>query len=66
MCEIAKLIQEGAQTFLQQEYLYTTIFIFVFAVIINITVEPSFGIFLTTGPFLLGSFTSIVSGYIGM
>jgi Na+/H+-translocating membrane pyrophosphatase len=66
MVEISKLIQDGSTTFLKQEYLYTTVFIAIFALIISLTVEPKFLTFYTTGPFLLGSVTSIVSGYIGM
>lgn len=66
MVEIATLIQDGATTFLRQEYLYTSVFILIFAAIIACTVEPALGTFFTTGPFLLGAFTSIISGYIGM
>ena len=66
MVEISKLIQDGATTFLKQEYLYTSLFIAIFAVIISLTVEPKFMTFYTTGPFLLGAVTSILSGYIGM
>ena len=40
MVEISKLIQDGATTFLKQEYLYTSGFIAIFAVIISLTVEP--------------------------
>lgn len=66
MSEIATLIQDGATTFLRQEYLYTSAFIAVFALIISLTVEPDRFTFYTTGPFVLGSITSIISGYIGM
>ena len=66
MVEISKLIQDGATTFLKQEYLYTSVFIAIFAIIISLTVEPKFMTFYTTGPFLLGAVTSILSGYIGM
>mmetsp|Transcript_25385 Transcript_25385/g.17934 ORF Transcript_25385/g.17934 Transcript_25385/m.17934 type:complete len:497 (+) Transcript_25385:322-1812(+) len=38
----------------------------IFAVIISLTVEKEVGQFLTTGPFILGAATSILSGYIGM
>jgi K(+)-stimulated pyrophosphate-energized sodium pump len=37
-----------------------------FSIIIATTVEESIGQFQTTGPFLLGALTSIISGYIGM
>ena len=66
MSEIAELIQDGATTFLKTEYLYTGIFIVVFAIVIYFTVEPERGAFYTTVPFLLGALTSILSGYIGM
>ena len=33
---------------------------------IGLTVEPEIGVFYTTGPFLLGAATSILSGYIAM
>ena len=39
MSEIARLIREGASTFLREEYKYTIIFISVFAVIIFFTAE---------------------------
>ena len=61
---IAKLIQDGAGTFLRQEYLFTSIFVLLFALIIFFTVDD--GHFYTTIAFLLGAFTSIISGYIGM
>lgn len=64
MAEISKLIQEGASTFLRQEYLYTFIFVCVFAAVIFLTVDA--GSFYTTIAFVLGATTSIVSGYIGM
>jgi len=66
MIEISELIQDGASTFLQTEYKYTGICIVIFAAVIAIAVEPEIGCFYTTGPFLLGATTSIVSGYIAM
>ena len=66
MMEIARLIQEGASTFLRQEYTYTIVFILVFAIIIFFTAEQEPMVPYTTVPFLLGAFTSIISGYIGM
>jgi|Transcript_19686 inorganic pyrophosphatase len=66
MMEIARLIQDGASTFLKEEYFYTVIFILVFAVIIFFTAEQEPMVPYTTVPFLLGAFTSIISGYIGM
>ena len=64
MVEISGLIQEGASTFLRQEYLFTFLFVCAFAVVIFLTVDG--GHFYTTIAFLLGAFTSILSGYIGM
>lgn len=66
MMHIAKLIQDGATTFLKEEYFYTVVFVLIFAVIIFFTAEQDAMVPLTTIPFLLGAFTSIISGYIGM
>jgi Na+/H+-translocating membrane pyrophosphatase len=35
-------------------------------VVIALAVEPEVGVFYTTGPFMIGALTSIVSGYIAM
>jgi H(+)-translocating pyrophosphatase len=43
-----------------------SIFILAFSVLLVFTVEPSLGMFYTTAAFIIGGFTSIVSGYIGM
>lgn len=64
--EIARLIQEGASTFLKEEYTYTIIFIILFAIVIFFTAEQEPMKPLTTVPFLLGAITSVISGYIGM
>mmetsp|Transcript_15012 Transcript_15012/g.18969 ORF Transcript_15012/g.18969 Transcript_15012/m.18969 type:complete len:345 (-) Transcript_15012:1327-2361(-) len=66
MSEIAILIQDGASTFLKMEYLYTFVFIVLFSIIIFFTAEQEPMQPYTTVPFLLGAFTSIISGYIGM
>jgi len=66
MNEIAVLIQDGSTTFLKKEYAYTAFFMVIFAIIINLTVEKQVGQFYTTGPFLIGAATSMLSGYIGM
>lgn len=66
MNEIAKLIQDGASTFLREEYMYTGIFIFFFAIVIFFAAEQEAFIPYTTIPFILGAVTSIISGYIGM
>ncbi len=66
MVRISKLIEEGAHTFLWQEYVVVSIFVVLFAVVIAFTVEESFGQVFTVVPFILGAVTSILSGYIGM
>lgn len=63
---ISNLIADGAGTFLQQEYIYMSIFVLIFAFIIALTVENNLGEFWSVAPFVLGALTSIVSGYIGM
>ncbi len=66
MLDIASKIEEGAITFLKAEYLYLSIFVIVLAIFIFFFVEPVFGTFYTTLAFLVGGFTSILCGYIGM
>lgn len=68
MKDIAALITDGAITFLKQEYLYLTIFLILFAVLLVFTVgwtDKGFE-FYTVSAFLIGGFTSIVAGYLGM
>jgi inorganic pyrophosphatase len=61
MCKIAKTIQEGAMSFLYQEYTYMMMFIVVFSVILFFfTGIP------TTVAFVVGAVTSMICGYIGM
>lgn len=43
-----------------------SIFIVAFSILLIFTVEPELGMFYTTAAFIIGGFTSIVSGYIGM
>lgn len=43
-----------------------SIFIAAFSVLLIFTVEPELGQFYTTSAFIIGGFTSIISGYIGM
>ena len=66
MEKIAKLISDGAGTFLAKEYTYMSIFVVFFSVVIALTVETQIGQFWTVVPFVLGALTSILSGYIGM
>ncbi|KAL4503287.1 hypothetical protein ABPG72_000893 [Tetrahymena utriculariae] len=64
--KVAKHIEDGANTFLFQEYKYIFIFSFLMAVVIFFAVEEKLGHFWTTGAFLLGCFTSMLAGFIGM
>mmetsp|Transcript_32179 Transcript_32179/g.31495 ORF Transcript_32179/g.31495 Transcript_32179/m.31495 type:complete len:134 (+) Transcript_32179:111-512(+) len=66
MHHISELIKDGAISFLKQEYLYLSIFLILFAILLVFTVEPVLGTFYTTIAFLIGSSTSILAGYIGM
>ena len=63
MNQTAGYIQEGANSFLIQEYLYLAVFIVVFFFII--AAIDAFK-FYTAFAFLLGSLASIISGYFGM
>ena len=63
MIKCSTLIQQGANTFLFQEYIYIAVFIVFFSIIILII--DSIKAY-TMIAFILGSLTSIVSGYIGM
>lgn len=61
------IIIKGAVQFLKSEYTFLTIFVLVFAVVIALLTEPrGMGSFYTTIAFLVGSFTSLAAGYIGM
>jgi H+-translocating diphosphatase len=46
--------------------LYLSIFLGLFSVLLALTVEEHIGSFYTTVAFIIGGFTSIISGYIGM
>lgn len=59
----AKNIQDGANTFLMQEYFYMGIFLVVFFIVIMLIDEFKF---YTCIAFLVGCLTSVISGYIGM
>ncbi len=63
---LSNTIKDGAKTFLYQEYIYLTIFIFAFSAIIFFFAEHKKGTFYTTGTFIIGAYTSIICGYIGM
>lgn len=66
MAYVSQLIIDGATTFLKAEYTYIGVFVALFSLIIIFAVEPVFGQFYTTVPFLVGAGTSVLSGYIGM
>jgi inorganic pyrophosphatase len=51
---------------LKQEYTFLFFFLLAFAVVIYTTCEPTIGLGFTTCSFLVGGFTSIAAGYIGM
>jgi inorganic pyrophosphatase len=51
---------------LKQEYIFLSIFLVLFAVLVATVAEIKLGQFYTTIAFLIGGFTSIVSGFIGM
>ena len=63
---IANKISRGASVFLLSEYLYLLIFIILFSFLIYFVAENKEGHFYTTIAFIIGSFTSILCGYIGM
>jgi len=66
MQDIAKLIQDGADTFLKTEFASIFVFMIIFAVIIASVVEREAGTFYVTFAFVLGGLTSLAAGYIGM
>ena len=66
MQDIAKLISDGSDTFLRTEYRSMSVFVTIFAVAIAFVAEPEIGTFWTTGAFIVGALTSVLSGYIGM
>jgi inorganic pyrophosphatase len=63
---MANLISEGADTFLRTQYIAITLFVILFSVLIAFVVEKKVGEFWVTIAFLIGSITSMASGYIGM
>ncbi len=66
MNDISELISNGASSFLWSEYLYLTIFIILFSVLIYFVAEHKPGQCYTTVAFITGAYTSIICGYIGM
>ena len=66
MNSIAIKISKGATTFLIAEYMFLSIFLALFAVVVCLCAEPLPGVFYTTIAFLIGGITSIFCGFIGM
>lgn len=71
LVEIYEAIFEGAESFLRAEYSVCTLFVAVFAIIVFFLVAWGTGWdmtrgFLTALSFVLGSITSMASGYLGM
>ena len=66
MQELSTLIEEGAQTFLKEEYTYLAVFMVIFSIFIAVAVEKNIGELWTVSAFLVGGITSIISGFIGM
>ena len=64
--ETASLIESGANTFLFREYLYMIVFIIVFTIAIVFLAEKQLGFFYTSVAFIIGAFTSLGAGFIGM
>jgi K(+)-stimulated pyrophosphate-energized sodium pump len=59
--EIAQQIREGATAFLNKEAQYLTVFSLVVAVLVSFALSLSTGLF-----YILGSFASLLAGFIGM
>lgn len=66
LIRISNQIKSGANVFLLNEYLYMLVFIILFGTIIFFTCEHVPGKPFTTIAFVIGAFTSIICGYIGM
>jgi inorganic pyrophosphatase len=61
MNDVAGFIAEGANAFLMEEYKYMTIYMIGFSVVLGPFIGKS-----TVLAFIVGSVTSIISGYVGM
>jgi len=73
MVQVNTYIKQGADTFLKKEYTYLVIFIAFFAGVVFAAVDQSWqytnlygGFPYTTFAFLVGAFTSMIAGFIGM
>jgi inorganic pyrophosphatase len=63
MIKTSECIQDGANTFLISEYIYMSVFLTIFTIVIILIDDFKF---YTAIAFLVGSITSIASGYVGM
>ena len=67
MEKLSQEIKDGAISFLFEEYTYLTVFIILFGAIVYFFGEiKEDGSFYTTASFVIGAYTSIICGYIGM
>ena len=64
--DLSKTIKEGAISFLMEEYIYLTVFIILFGAVVRFYGEATKGTWYTTIAFIIGAYTSIICGYIGM
>jgi Na+/H+-translocating membrane pyrophosphatase len=68
--KLSTVIKDGAISFLFEEYIYLTIFIILFGAVVFFFGEVQFKdgrtSFYTTVAFIIGAYTSILCGYIGM
>jgi len=64
--EIASYIERGSSAFLAAEYRFITLFVLLLAFVIFFFVESKLGEAWVTFAFLIGAFTSVISGYVGM
>jgi H(+)-translocating pyrophosphatase len=71
MLNIGKKIENGASAFLSQEFTIMTIFVLLFSIVVYFMVDhigsedKGFRVYATVS-YLVGSFTSMICGYIGM
>lgn len=65
--ELSAIIKKGATSFLFEEYIYLTVFVILFGAVVYFFGEiKNDGSFYTTASFVVGAYTSIICGYIGM
>jgi len=66
LINVSQKIRDGADVFLQQEFIYIFMFLMIFAIVIALGCEPTQGVFYTTIAFIIGACTSVLCGFIGM